>query len=116
MQSGNEATDMLFDGYLAQNQHDLERRQQQQSAPNTINASKGLSTKIMMNTNDLFDNVLNLEEEEERDSEEKFKNLTAREAQQQKKGTQSTAGKPLLKTILKTKQTAQKNHLDGLAS
>jgi len=87
MQGGNEGTDMLFDGYLAQNQHDLERQRQQQSAPNTINASKGLSTKIMMNTNDLFDNVLNLEEEEERDAEEKFMNPTNRGAQQQKKGT-----------------------------
>jgi len=78
---------MLFDGYLAQNQHDLERQQQHQSAPNTINTSKGLSTRIMMNTNDLFDNVLNLEEEEERDAEEKFMNPANRGAQQQKKGT-----------------------------
>ena len=85
MQRSNEATEMLFDSYLAQSQHDLERKRQQ-SAPNTINASKGLSTKIMMNTNDLFDNVLNLEEEEERDAEEKFTNLANRGAQQPKKG------------------------------
>jgi hypothetical protein len=106
---------MLFDGYLAQNQHDLERKLQQ-SAPNTVNVSKGFASKIMMNTNDLFDNVLNLEEEEERDAEEKFLNLANRGAQQQKKGAQSVAGKPLMKTILKTKKTVQKSCMDGLAS
>jgi len=113
MQRNNEVTEMLFDGYLAQNQHDLERKLQQ-SAPNTINASKGHPTKIMMNTNDLFDNVLNLEEEEERAAEDRFMNLVHRGAQHQKKGAQTAAGKPLIKTILK-KKTAQKNR-DGFTS
>jgi hypothetical protein len=38
----------------------------QQSAPSTINMQKAVSSKIMMNTNDLFDNVLDMDEEEER--------------------------------------------------
>lgn len=56
--------DMLLDGYMPRGPHELEHKLQQ-SAPNTINISKAASSKIMMNTNDLFDNVLNLDEDDE---------------------------------------------------
>lgn len=55
--------DMLLDGYMSRGPHELEHKLQ--SAPNTINISKAASSKIMMNTNDLFDNVLNLDEDDE---------------------------------------------------
>lgn len=56
--------DMLLEGYMPHGPQQLEHKLQQ-SAPNTINISKAASSKIMMNTNDLFDNVLHLEEEDE---------------------------------------------------
>lgn len=56
--------DMLLEGFMSRGPQELEHKLQQ-SAPNTINITKAASSKIMMNTNDLFDNVLNLEEEDE---------------------------------------------------
>lgn len=55
---------MLLEGFMSRGPQELEHKLQQ-SAPNTINITKAASSKIMMNTNDLFDNVLNLEEEDE---------------------------------------------------
>lgn len=55
---------MLLESYLPHGAQELERKPQQ-SAPNTISLAKAVSSKIMMNTNDLFDNVLNMEEEDE---------------------------------------------------
>ena len=60
----NGMDDMLLDGFMSRGPQELEHKLQQ-SAPNTINISKAVSSKIMMNTNDLFDNVLNLDEEDD---------------------------------------------------
>ena len=64
MARANGMEDMLFEGFMSRGPQELEHKLQQ-SAPNTINITKAASSKIMMNTNDLFDNVLNLEEEDE---------------------------------------------------
>lgn len=92
-------------------QEDLAIKSQlQQSAPSNINSQKAVSSKIMMNTNDLFDNVLNMDEEEERrQNDTALSQINQRDstiAQQMKKGDEGrkdVAMKPMIKAILKTK-------------
>ena len=81
----------------------------QQSAPSTINMQKAVSSKIMMNTNDLFDNVPNMDEEEERRQNETALSQINHEhstiARQMKKGDEGRKDvemKPMIKAILKT--------------
>ena len=60
----NGMEDMLLGGFMPRAPRQLEHSLQQ-SAPDAVNMGKAAGSKITMNTNDLFDNVLNLDEDEE---------------------------------------------------
>ena len=100
--------DMLLEGYMSRGPQQLEHKLQQ-SAPNTINITKTASSKIMMNTNDLFDNVLHLEEEDEQQEPRlnKITNQSSMCAQGMyngDEGRKAAGTNPVIKAILKTKK------------
>lgn len=102
--------DLLLDGYMPHRPQQLEHKLQQ-SAPNTINVAKAASSKIMMNTNDLFDNVLHLEEEDDLQEPRlnKVMNQSSTGAQGKKDGDEggkAQGTKPVIKAILKTKKVS----------
>lgn len=99
---------MLLEGFMSHQPRQLEHKLQQ-SAPNTINISKAASSKIMMNTNDLFDNVLHLDEED--DQQEPRLNKTANQSAMRSQrinndaeGEKVTGSTPVINAILKTKK------------
>ena len=107
MPRANGMDDLLLEGYMPHGPQQLEHKLQQ-SAPNTINISKAVSSKIMMNTNDLFDNVLNLEEDDQQEPRlNKIINQSSIRTQRMKndeEGEEAAGTKPVIKAILKTKK------------
>lgn len=100
--------DVLLDGYMSRGPQQLEHKLQQ-SAPNTINVSKAAASKIMMNTNDLFDNVLHLDDDDHQEPIlNKIMNQNSIRAQGTKNGEEGGKArettKPVIKAILKTKK------------
>lgn len=60
----NGMEDMLLGGFMPRAPRQIEHSLQE-SAPDALNMGKAVGNKIMMNTNDLFDNVLHLDEDVE---------------------------------------------------
>lgn len=100
---------MLLEGYMPHGPQQLAHKLQQ-SAPNTINIPKAASSKIMMNTNDLFDNVLHLEEEDDQQEPPRQNRLINQSSirrqgmKNDEEGEEATGTKPVIKAILKTKK------------